>query len=184
MGFFIGWKYFEDKEYYSFEAQAERRRVADEKRQRQLSEEKKARRRAEKKKIEKRKLREQWTAESSEYQKANFGIEGYADDSNYINSDVDAYKEEIARRYGTLYHSSSEKAAPSLDRGLGSAPSMKVKRPQNVQRDGGINPLGRLKSKRPVGMDPIGMETNKAVKESNQDASANSALSTTIRRPF
>ena len=172
MGFFIGWRYFEDKDYYSFEAQAERNRLRDQKKAQQLKEEKKARKRAEKKRKKKEELKRKWQDESAEYFQDQFGLRKDSFDFEYINSDIEEYKNSSQQRYGSMYHSSDEKQAPNLDRGLGAAPSMKVKR-QGAKHHSETGQMGRLNKRKPVGMNPVGMEKNECVQNKRSSVNAN-----------
>ena len=129
--------------YYSEEAMQER---ADTQRAKDAAQRNadKARRKAHEAKLQRKKaLRDEQYRESEEFQKKfseQFGAtsrpDGGARDvkegdastlyDKYNPKNYGAYQDEIARRYGYLYHSSSTEKAPTLDRGLGAAHHQKV----------------------------------------------------------
>ena len=173
MGFFIGWRYFEEKDRYGFEATQERDRLRRENANKQRKADKKRREARQAKRAKKEALKEEWRAEQAEYQKALFGEQNeYAYSSNsdyekYKTGDMEQYKEEIARRFGTLYHSSDEKKAPRLGRGMGPNPHQEVRSAKEKTAHSSLGPMGQLQKKRPVGMAPTGMDKNEAVQAGN-----------------
>ena len=187
MGFFIGWKYFEDKDYYSFDAQAERNRLRQEKVDQERKAQKKAERRREREKEKKRQLQDEWVSQAAEYHKDQFGLDGYSYESSYINANVEEYKTDTEKKYSSSFHSTDEKQAPSLNRGMGSGPTMKVSGNPSGKRGDDLHKIGALRNRRPHGMAPIGMEKNDSVAGSPNDAKDSAGpppMAIKLNRPF
>jgi len=143
MGFFVGYKWFSHDNYYCEDAMNERAELQKAKEAAERRAEKERRRTQERKKKRKKAERDEQYRQSEEYQKRfneQFGAtaspgggkgpvnecDGASLYEKYTPQNYDAYKDEIARRFGYLYHSSSGDKAPSLDRGLGVAHHQKI----------------------------------------------------------
>lgn len=163
MGFFVGWKYFDEKDRYSPEHYREQQRQRDEQRVKEWKKEKKRRLKQKERRLKKKQKREEWRAESEmmqsqfhdQYSNSQFaGGQGSpsSDYDKFSGENKDAYRDEIMRRYGYLYNSSSEDKTPTLGRGLGASAHQKIK-----MKDGGrqhhtaLGPMGQLKKKPPPG---------------------------------
>ncbi len=146
MGFTIGGKYISGG-YYSSEAIQARADLSRKEAQERAR--KKAQRKAdEAKKLRKAKEREERFQEAEEYQKQfnqRLGGEKSENDASSLyekfnKQNYSEYREEIANRYGQIFHSQSQQKAPSLDRGLGAAHHQKIEVKPKYNR----SPLGPL----------------------------------------
>ncbi|MCB0335550.1 MAG: hypothetical protein KDD62_04570 [Bdellovibrionales bacterium] len=170
MGFFIGWKYFEESQRYSADYYAELARQREDEADKRRQAEKRRLREQAKQREKKKEIREQWRHESEHYQDQFESTYGNQDNAisggvggpssafeQYGADSKESYREDIARRYGTLYSSGSGKEAPKVNRlGLGTSHHQQVKRPQNVKHHSPLGPIGAHK-KIPVGMELPGI---------------------------
>jgi hypothetical protein len=160
MGFFIGWRYFEEKDRYSFEARQEQERLRREKKDKERRAQKKERIQKKKKAEKKKKLQEEWRQEAASYQSDQFGLDTDVYKSGYINEDGESYKDQIAAQYGGGAEDFGG-GKVGLNRGMsGAGPRMK-----KLDGDSPFNP----KNKMPAGMNSPGMENNAAVKDGTLD---------------
>jgi hypothetical protein len=155
MGFFIGWKYYDDKDYYSEDAIRDRNDQAAGIRSAERRAEKERRNRKAARRREKKKIQDEQYEQTNKYQELFNQTYGsgnpseYGQDPNdpsslyqkFSSPNKDAYQKETERRYGYLYNSYTDGQAPSLSRGLGINPHQNVKRPQNVKHHSPLGPF-------------------------------------------
>lgn len=133
-------------------------------------------------------INERGQAQSERYFKEQLGLTQYAREANYINTDSNRYKDDTTRRYQAGYHSGLGSKAPNLNRGMGVAPNQGVNGPHKSYHSEQLGPMGKLGCAKPLGMGPIGMEGNDAVKSNPQDNQQNSGSGSSsgsrLTRPF
>lgn len=157
MGFFIGWKYFDEKDRYSHAANQERERLKREQRSKEDKQRKKDQIKKKKEREKKERLQKEWNEEAAQYHEEQFGFDCHPYKSNYINEDAEAYKEQIAKQYGGSGQSSTP-GVPNLNRGNGrGGPQMK-----KLDSNSPFDP----KNKRPAGMNLPGLDNPEANKDS------------------
>ena len=162
MGFFVGWRFFEEKDRYSFEANQERERVRREERKKKDREAKKERERKKKKAEKKRRMQLEWNEEAAKYHNEQFGFDNNPYHSGYINEDGESYKDQVAAQYGGAGGVGIQKGGNNLNRGTGRIGGYAMKK---ADADSPFDP----KNKGPAGMNALGMENNAAVQDGQQN---------------
>ena len=162
MGFFVGWKYFEEKDRYSHEARQERERQRQDKENKRKKELKKEQRRKQKKAEQKKKLQEEWRAEAASYQSDQFGLKTDPYKSGYINEDGEEYKEAITKKYGLASGDPGLKQ-DALKRGMAGTGA-------RMKKFDGPSPFDP-KNKGPAGMNALGMENHAAIQDGQNKGS-------------
>lgn len=166
MGFFIGWKYFDEKDRYSHEAQQERERLRQEQRDKEAKQRKKEQIKKRKEREKKERLQKEWNEEAAQYHEEQFGFDCHPYKSGYINEDGEAYKEQIAKQYGGSGQN-LKTGVPNLNRGNGrGGPQMK-----KLDANSPFDP----KNKRPAGMNLPGVDNPEANKDSGSVFTKNSS---------
>lgn len=137
-GFFIGWKYFEEKDRYSPEAKHYKGLWDAQQKAKQQAAEKKRKKLAEKKAKKKKEQRERWNKEAEKYQEemnsryqSGSKTNELAGSTNFSKFTDDKknkqYLEEATNRHSKSFHSTMEdKCSPKINRGLGPSSNQRV----------------------------------------------------------
>ena len=195
MGFFIGWRFFSSDQYYSEEANAERQRLADEKRRRDRTKAKKRKKRAAERAKRKAQRSSNWASSTDEYydsvqekygaNKGKIDHGGNQERYNQFNSkessSLQNYAEKIEQRYSKFYNSASGAPAPKINRGFGCAPSQGIKRPRDVKHHA---PLGRIGQSKRVPLEQKVKQKTSPFSSNQQGNDTSKTTNTTSTTPL
>ena len=149
----IGWRFFADE--FSADALDARRDLEAARRSADRRADKLRRKQQEARRREKQHIQDEQYEQAQAFQEQfnqSFGsstpsYKGEEDPSNlygkFSKDNYKAYQDETARRYGYMYNSYTDGAAPVLSRGMGPNHHQGVKRPQNVQHHSPLGPMAR-----------------------------------------